>query len=96
MQRFATLELAGHRFRFVDAMSRADFWWTWELSAGVWEPGVIRHLANALREDDVFLDIGAYVGPYALLASRLVGPGGKVYAFEPDPVARGGCSATSG
>ena len=70
-------------------MSRADFWWTWELSAGVWEPGVIRYLANALREDDVFLDIGAYVGPYTLLASRLVGPGGRVYAFEPDPVARG-------
>lgn len=35
------------------------------------------------------LSIGACVGYYALVAARLVGPEGKVYAFEPYPEAFG-------
>lgn len=35
------------------------------------------------------LDIGAHLGESSLLFSELVGPQGKVVAFEPDPVARG-------
>lgn len=30
-----------------------------------------------------FFDIGAHIGEYALLGSRLVGPSGTVHAFEP-------------
>jgi len=33
----------------------------------------------------VVVDVGANVGYYSLLASRLVGEDGKVFAFEPDP-----------
>ncbi len=33
----------------------------------------------------VVLDIGAHLGRYSLLAARQVGPGGKVFAFEPHP-----------
>ena len=33
----------------------------------------------------IVLDIGAHVGYYTLLASKLVGPDGHVYAFEPLP-----------
>lgn len=36
-------------------------------------------------EGDVVYDIGAYVGFYSLLAARLVGPAGRVYAIEPVP-----------
>lgn len=36
-----------------------------------------------LREGDVVCDIGANIGWYGLLAARRVGPGGKVFAFEP-------------
>jgi len=41
--------------------------------------------ASVIRRGMVVLDIGAFVGWYALLAARKVGDEGKVYAFEPDP-----------
>ena len=31
------------------------------------------------------VDVGAHHGYYSLLASRLVGPTGRVFAFEPEP-----------
>lgn len=42
-------------------------------------------LAASLREGDTFVDIGANEGMISLLAARLVGPAGKVIAFEPNP-----------
>jgi FkbM family methyltransferase len=42
-------------------------------------------LAARLRPGDVFYDLGANIGLFSLLASRRVGPTGKVYSFEPDP-----------
>jgi FkbM family methyltransferase len=38
-----------------------------------------------LGEGDTVYDVGANVGIHTLLFSRLVGPKGKVYAFEPFP-----------
>jgi FkbM family methyltransferase len=40
---------------------------------------------EVVREGQVVFDIGANVGFYTLLASCLVGPRGKVFAFEPLP-----------
>ena len=54
---------------------------------GVWEPRMARALSRRLRPGDVCLDIGANIGWYTLLMSRLVGEGGAVHAFEPDPAA---------
>ncbi|MFN4133678.1 MAG: FkbM family methyltransferase, partial [Candidatus Hadarchaeales archaeon] len=48
------------------------------------EEVVQKNLLLFLREGDVFLDIGAYVGYYTLLASRKVGKSGVVIAVEPD------------
>jgi FkbM family methyltransferase len=42
-------------------------------------------LIATLRSGDTFLDIGANKGMISLLGSRLVGPSGKVIAFEPNP-----------
>jgi FkbM family methyltransferase len=49
-----------------------------------WETGVVRRL---LRPGGCFVDVGANVGYFTLLAARLVGPGGKVFAIEPSPYA---------
>lgn len=44
-----------------------------------------RYLEQTLAPGGRFLDIGANVGFFSLLAARLVGPTGRVYAFEPEP-----------
>lgn len=41
----------------------------------------------ALRPGDVAVDVGAHIGRHALPMARAVGPGGRVYAFEPLPIA---------
>ena len=53
--------------------------------SGVWEPNVTAAFRRVLAPGDVCLDIGAHIGYYTLLAARLVGPRGHVYAFEPSP-----------
>jgi FkbM family methyltransferase len=40
-----------------------------------------------LRPGEAFIDGGANIGTYSLLAAKVVGPGGRVDAFEPDPLA---------
>jgi FkbM family methyltransferase len=38
-----------------------------------------------MKEGDLFVDVGANIGVYALHAARRVGEKGKVFAFEPTP-----------
>ncbi len=42
-------------------------------------------LPDLVRSGDVVLDLGANVGHYTARLSELVGPAGRVYAFEPFP-----------
>lgn len=51
----------------------------------VWEPRNTELIKSEIREGEVVLDIGAHIGYFTLIFSRLVGPNGRVYAFEPDP-----------
>jgi FkbM family methyltransferase len=57
------------------------------LERGVWEPNETHWITKSLAQGDVFVDLGANIGYYTVLAARLVGESGHVYAFEPDPIA---------
>jgi len=48
------------------------------------DPDVMRFLRSWLRPGGVTLDVGANIGTYAIPLARLVGPGGRVIAFEPN------------
>lgn len=50
----------------------------------VYEPHITEYILRNLRAGDTFIDIGANVGYYALMASILVGNKGVVIAFEPE------------
>jgi len=50
---------------------------------GLYEPAETGVLASVLKAGDVFLDVGANVGYYSLLAAEIVGTTGQVHAFEP-------------
>ena len=52
---------------------------------GSWEPEVVRSIQAHVHSGTRVLDIGAQSGFYSLLLSRLVGPAGTVFAFEPLP-----------
>ena len=52
---------------------------------GLWETDVTRWFQETLRPGEVFVDVGANVGYYTLLASRLVGDAGRVVAIEAHP-----------
>ena len=50
-----------------------------------YEPHVSRVVSELLSEGDTFVDVGANIGYFAMLAGSLVGPTGRVVAFEPNP-----------
>jgi FkbM family methyltransferase len=50
---------------------------------GTYEPKTVQFLRDNLKLGQVFVDVGANVGFFTILASKLVGDTGKVYAFEP-------------
>lgn len=65
---------AGLRFSFPQNL---------DYIAGTSEVPVQKAMAQHLRPGHVFYDIGANMGFFSLIASRLVGASGKVCAFEP-------------
>jgi FkbM family methyltransferase len=58
------------------------------LYLGYWGGSVSRLLRRVLSPGDTFIDVGANVGWFTLLAAHLVGPAGRVVAFEPCPITR--------
>jgi FkbM family methyltransferase len=52
---------------------------------GWYEPATVTTVESLLKPGMVFMDIGANMGQYSLLASRIVGDAGAVHSFEPSP-----------
>ncbi|WP_207477561.1 FkbM family methyltransferase [Arenibaculum pallidiluteum] len=52
---------------------------------GRWEPWIEPHITDVLAPGSVFVDAGANMGYYSVIAGRVVGASGFVHAFEPNP-----------
>jgi FkbM family methyltransferase len=75
-------EVFGHRIRLDlgDYIQRSIY-------LGTFEPYESAQVRKYLKPGMTFVDVGANVGYYTLLAASLVGRGGRVLAFEPSPYA---------
>jgi FkbM family methyltransferase len=69
--------------RFLDYMVKGRT--VRNLLSMFFEPETTRVFLDLLKPGQTFVDVGAHIGYYTLLAARLVGPDGRVYAFEPAP-----------
>jgi len=54
------------------------------LARQLYEPEITIPLMRLLKPGDTFIDIGAHVGYFSVIASRLVGETGHVISIEPD------------
>ncbi len=54
-------------------------------ATGQWEPFESTLVQSLLGPGDVFVDVGANIGYFSVLAAERVGGAGQVFAFEPDP-----------
>jgi FkbM family methyltransferase len=52
---------------------------------GLYELNKQRAICNLLQPGGTFIDAGANMGDFTILAASLVGPTGRVLAFEPEP-----------
>jgi FkbM family methyltransferase len=57
------------------------------LLEGTWDPFLTQFIEENLKPGDVFLDVGAHVGYFTLLAARRVTGTGTVLSIEPNPQA---------
>jgi len=52
---------------------------------GTYEPEVIKYFNDYLEQGMTFIDVGANIGFFSLIAADIVGKKGKVIAYEPHP-----------
>ena len=53
------------------------------------EGQMLSRALSSLQAGDVFVDVGGNLGMFAIFAAKIVGPTGRVIAFEPETVAFG-------
>lgn len=52
---------------------------------GMWEPDISSLLPKVLRPGGTFVDVGANIGYFPVMAAKLVGSTGHIFAVEPEP-----------
>jgi FkbM family methyltransferase len=57
------------------------------LLEGIWDPALTGFIETTLKPGDVFIDVGAHVGYFTLLAARRVTEAGTILSIEPNPAA---------
>lgn len=77
-----TIEANGFTMYHVLPAGRGQWGWQYAFE---YEPETCEVFRRLTSPGMTVVDVGAHIGYYTLLAARLVGAGGKVYAFEPDP-----------
>ena len=53
------------------------------MARSMWERAKVNYMLEHLHPGSVFVDAGAYIGYFTLIAASLVSVSGRVYAFEP-------------
>ena len=77
---YQSLKIDNHKFH-----CDTDHLYFWEkVNKKIWEPETIQLYNKLLNKNSTYVDIGAWIGPTTLYASKLCK---MAYAFEPDPVA---------
>jgi FkbM family methyltransferase len=79
------VRISGQTFSVVVSRSNAAEFWD-HAAAGGWEDDTLAFVRAHVRPSTTFVDIGAWIGPVSLFASRFAA---RVLAIEPDPVAHG-------
>ena len=80
------------RLKNAGVFRRRGLNWNLDLSQGIdfaiflqgsFEPETVRFYSKIIQPGDVVIDIGANIGAHTLHFAQLVGPNGRVIAFEP-------------
>lgn len=77
---------ARSRFGFKFAGNTNDLVSRYIYFFGVWEPAITKWVSRLPLAGRTVIDIGGHLGWYSLLASKLVGPKGRVVSIEASPV----------
>lgn len=78
----STSLIQGHQMMLASGKSYAPI----DMAMDRYEEETVRLFERLLEPGMRVVDVGAHVGFFTLIAARLVGPAGRVYAFEPEPL----------
>ena len=52
--------------------------------AGTYEQSLVRYVQSNIKLNEICIDIGAFIGFYTVIFSKIIGLNGKVFAVEPE------------
>jgi FkbM family methyltransferase len=82
-----TIQIAGKPVHFDLDLSQFSQKHIYDMTAdGLYEIETVRMMERLLKPGDTFIDVGAHVGYFSMIAAALVGEHGSVWALEPDPL----------